>query len=302
MPPTTQQRAYPTGRFAPTPSGPLHFGSLLTAVASYLDIKSRGGRWLLRMDDLDPRRSSHASALSILEVLKRHGLRSDAPCVWQSERRPLYRDALASLRETKQVFECTCTRKMLNGHRIYPGTCRNLAIPPRSNQSTRFIAPAIKIVVEDAVQGGIQEHLANDCGDFVVFRRDGVAAYHLATVVDDADMGVTRVLRGADLLASTPRQVALARALGLSVPDFAHVPVLLDVRKRKASKSLAATPVQALSHAEIKRNIAWCMQLLGMSTPRLESHSPDSLLDWASKRFRLDQVPSVTVRSDFLCL
>ena len=302
MPPTTRQRAYPTGRFAPTPSGPLHFGSLLTAVASYLDIKSQGGRWLLRMDDLDPRRSSYESAHDILEVLQRHGLESDAPCVWQGERGPIYADALASLREINQAFECTCTRKKLKGHRIYPGTCRDLAIPPGPNRSTRFNAPAIKITVEDAVQGSIQEHLASDCGDFVVFRRDGVAAYHLATVVDDAQMGVTRVLRGADLLASAPRQVALARALGLSVPSFAHIPVVLDARKRKASKSLAATPVQALSQMEVKRNLAWCMQLLGLSTPRLGFHSPESLLDWASERFCLDQVPSVTVRSDFLCL
>ncbi len=292
----------PTGRFAPTPSGPLHFGSLLTAVASYLDIKSQGGRWLLRIDDLDPRRSSQESARDILEVLHRHGLSSDAPCVWQSERAPLYADALASLRETKQAFECTCTRKKLKGQRVYPGTCRYSAMPVRSNQSTRFIAPAIKVTVRDAVQGDIQEHLADDCGDFVIFRRDGVAAYHLATVVDDADMGVTRVLRGADLFASTPRQVALARALGLPVPCFAHIPVVLDARKRKASKSLAATPLQALSDVEVKRNLAWCMQLLGLSTPRLASHSPESLLDWASNRFCLGQVPAVTLRSDFLCV
>ena len=292
----------PTGRFAPTPSGPLHFGSLLTAVASFLDIKSKGGRWLLRMDDLDPRRSSLESACAILETLERHGLRSDAPCVWQSERVPLYADALASLRRSRQVFQCTCTRKKLKGHRIYLGTCRNRAIPLGSNQSTRFVAPATKITVEDAVQGEFQEDLATDCGDFVVFRRDGVVAYHLATVVDDADMGVTRVLRGADLLTSTPRQVALARALGLSVPSFAHVPVILDANKRKASKSLAATPVRALSDVEVKCNLAWCMQLLGMSTPRLDSHSPDSLLDWASKRFCLSQIPTVKVRSDFLCL
>lgn len=292
----------PTARFAPTPSGPLHFGSLLTAVASYLDIKSQGGRWLLRMDNLDPRRSRLESARAIVETLERHGLFSDAPCVWQSERGCLYAEALASLRKSGQVFQCTCTRKKLVGHRIYPGICRNAAIPVGANQSTRFIAPATKISIEDAIQGSLEEHPASGCGDFVVFRRDGVTAYHLATVVDDADMGITRVLRGADLFASTPRQVALAQALGYSVPSFAHVPVVLDARKRKASKSLAATPVQALSDLQVKCNLAWCMQLLGMSTPRLEAHSPDSLLDWASKRFQLDQVPRVALRSDFLCL
>lgn len=292
----------PTGRFAPTPSGPLHFGSLLTAVASYLDIKSRGGRWLVRMDDLDPRRSSLESARTILKTLERHGLSSDAPCVWQSQRGTLYADALNALRKAGSVFECTCTRKSLAGHAIYPGTCRNAALPVGAHQSTRFIAPEARITVKDAIQGEFEEHLASDCGDFVVFRRDGVTAYHLATVVDDADMGVTGIVRGADLLPSTARQVALAQALGHSVPCFAHIPVVLDANKRKASKRLAATPVRALSDLEVKCNLLWCMQLLGMPTPRLASHSPDSLLDWASKRFRLESVPSLALRSDFLCL
>ncbi len=290
------------GRFAPTPSGPLHFGSLLTALASYLDVKSRGGRWLLRMDDLDPQRSDHDTAVGIIATLERHGLISDAPCVWQSRRAPLYAQALATLRAAGQVFECTCSRKTLGEQRIYPGTCRRARIPPGPRQSTRFLAQAVMISIEDLVQGSFTQHLAHECGDFVVFRRDAVAAYHLATVVDDAAMGVTRVVRGADLLESTPRQVALAQSLGLPIPTFAHIPVVLDSQQRKASKRLAATPVAPLCETQVKCNLLWCMQLLGMSPPRPRAHSPASLLDWASRHFRLEQVPARPVCTDFVCL
>lgn len=254
------------------------------------------------MDDLDPHRSDRRTALDILATLERHGLESDAPCVWQSEREPLYQRALETLRRGGRVFECKCSRKRLAGHSLYPGNCRNSAIPPDPNQSTRFIAPAVTIKIRDEVQGDYQQHLATKCGDFVVYRRDSVTAYHLATVVDDADMGITRVVRGADLLESTPRQVALAEALGYRAPSFGHIPLVLDAQERKASKSLAATPVEALSETHVKCNLAWCLALLGMQSPSLHGHSPSSLLEWASKRFRIDQVPSVPVRSDFLCL
>ncbi len=135
-----------------------------------------------------------------------------------------------------------------------------------------------------------------------MYRRDSVTAYHLATVVDDADMGVTRVVRGADLIKSTPRQIALAEALGNRLPSFAHIPLVLDGQMRKASKNLATTPVEALCDDQVKCNLAWCLELLGMQTPSLHGHSPSSLLDWARKRFRIDQVPALPARSDFLCL
>ena len=299
----------PIGRFAPTPSGPLHFGSLLTAVASYLDIKSKGGRWLLRIDDLDTARTSRAQALDILDLLECHGLVSDITPVWQSERESLYREAIARLRQARQVFQCTCSRKTLAPTGvypgIYPGTCRHANLPLARDQSTRFMVPQAEVCFDDEVQGRYCESLAKSCGDFVVVRRDGFVAYHLATVVDDADLGVTRVVRGADLLASTPRQIALARALALPVPSFAHLPVLLDAQGRKASKRLASTPLgqaPSLAMSEVKRNLAACMQLLGLSTPRLAAHSPVSLLDWASERFELSRVPSEHTRSDFSCL
>jgi len=290
------------GRFAPTPSGPLHFGSLLTAVASYLDIKSKGGVWLLRIDDLDSTRTNREHAIDILNVLSRHGLSSDAPAVWQSERAALYSRAIERLRREAKIYQCSCSRKMLKGVATYPGTCREARIQVAANQSTRFVVPQQEVCVEDEVQGRYCERLAASCGDFVVVRRDGFVAYHLATVLDDADMHVTRVVRGADLLASAPRQIALATALGLRVPSFAHVPVVLDTRGHKASKSLASTPLDAISDFEIKQNLAACMQLLGLSPPRLAQHSPGSLLDWASKRFTLRRVPSVLTRSDFACL
>ncbi len=293
---------HPVGRFAPTPSGPLHFGSLLTAVASYLDIKSKGGVWLLRIDDLDIARSKREHALDILNVLSRHGLRSDSPAVWQSEREVLYSRAIERLRRDAKIYQCICSRKTLKGVAAYPGTCRHAHIKVAANQSTRFIVPQQELCVEDEVQGRYCQHLTTSCGDFVVVRRDGFVAYHLATVLDDADMHVTRVVRGADLLASTPRQIALAGALGLRVPSFAHVPVVPDASGHKASKSFASTPLDALCDFEIKQNLAACMQLLGLSPPRLTRHSPESLLNWASKRFTLRRVPSALTRSDFACL
>ena len=289
-------------RFAPTPSGPLHFGSLLTAVASYLDIKSKGGLWLVRIDDLDRARTSRAHALDILDVLARHGLVSDTPAVWQSQRAPLYADAVKRLAEAGQVFQCTCSRKTLEGSSVYPGTCREAGIAAAAGQSTRFMVPQAEVCVDDEVQGKFCQALAEVCGDFVVVRRDGFVAYHLATVVDDADLGVTRVVRGADLLASTPRQIALARALALPVPSFAHVPVVLDGDGRKASKSLASTALDATSPMHATQNLAACMQLLGLATPRLARHRPESLLRWAIKRFEVGRLPSIHARSDFFCL
>lgn len=291
-----------SGRFAPTPSGPLHFGSLLAALASYLDIKSRGGRWLLRMDDLDPHRTSRKIGLNIIETLASHGLASDAPCVWQSERQELYARALATLRTRGLVFECLCSRKQITGAPIYPGTCREAGVPCGPERSTRFLAPSTRISIADEVQGTFTQNLAEDCGDFIVFRRDRVAAYHLATVVDDADMAVTRVVRGADLLASTPRQVGLCQALGFAPPDFAHIPVLLDAENRKASKRLASTPVGGRLELELKCNLAWCMELLGLRTPQIREHSAESLLDWAVKHFHRDLIPRQAICSDFICL
>lgn len=290
------------GRFAPTPSGPLHFGSLLAAVASYLDIKSRGGLWLLRMDDLDPHRTKRKIGLDIIESLERHGLVSDAPCIWQSERHELYEGAIAKLRKREQVFECLCSRKQIAKAPIYPGTCRKAGVLPGPERSTRFLAPNIVICLEDGVQGPFVQDLAKDCGDFVVYRRDGVAAYHLATVVDDADMGITHILRGADLLASTPRQVGLCQALGLKPPSFAHIPVVVDARNRKASKRLASTPIDSRAELQVKCNLAWCMELLGLRTPTIRGHSTESLLRWATQRFSLDLIPKQGVRSDFICL
>ena len=292
----------PTGRFAPTPSGPLHFGSLLTAVASYLDIKSKDGTWLVRIDDLDESRTNRELALGIIEMLERHGLTSDAPPVWQSERGELYADAINRLRASGHLFQCACSRKSLRGLTIYPGTCRYANLRVAAQQSTRFIVPNRDIRFEDEVQGGIYEHLTETCGDFVVIRRDGFVAYHLATVVDDADLSVSHVVRGADLLVSTARQISLANALDVAVPNFAHLPVVLDREGRKASKSLAATPVSAITDTEANRNLAACMQLLGLNTPRLSQHSPESLLDWARRRFELRRIPRVQTRSDFLCL
>lgn len=240
------------GRFAPSPTGPLHFGSLIAALASYCDARHAGGEWLVRIEDVDVPRSRAGAERAILEALARYGFAWDGPVVRQSERTALYAAALARLVAAGDAYECACTRRELEsaplgpaGERVYPGTCRD-GIPAgrarRTQRAWRVRVGGGSAVVDyrDRLGGRVVQDLVRDVGDFVVKRADGLFAYQLAVVVDDAQAGVTDVVRGADLAASTPRQIFLQRRLGYPTPSYLHVPVAVDASGLKLSKETRA--------------------------------------------------------------
>ena len=246
----TPPAAPPRGRFAPSPTGALHFGSLVAAVGSYADARAAGGQWLVRVDDLDREREVAGAADLILRALDRFGLHWDGVPVYQSRRTDAYAQALAKLRERGLTFPCGCSRREIAARGrpgpegpIYPGTCRNGLPPGRLPRSERLRMTADRLIITDRIHGEIVQHSASEVGDFVLRRADGIHAYQLAVVIDDADAGIDRVVRGADLLLSTPRQVHLQRLLDLPTPTYAHLPVALSADGHKLSKSHAALPV-----------------------------------------------------------
>ncbi len=228
------------GRFAPSPTGPLHFGSLVAAVGSYLEAKSRGGAWLLRMEDLDTPRAQPGAADAILRTLEACGMAWDGDIVYQSRRSVAYRAALAHLEAQGLVYACGCSRREIadsglgpDGALIYPGTCRNGLAPGKQARAIRVCVDHERIDFEDLVQGNLNQDLAAEVGDFVLRRADGLYAYQLAVVVDDAEQKITDVVRGADLLDSTPRQIYLQRRLGLPAPRYLHLPAASNRADRR---------------------------------------------------------------------
>ena len=255
------------GRFAPSPTGPLHFGSLVAALASYLEAKAAGGRWLLRMEDLDRPREQPGAADAILRALDRFGLAWDGPVQYQSARRDRYRAVLEDLARRGLAYPCGCTRKeledsvlALDGARVYPGTCRLGLAPGKSARALRARTHRAPIAFEDRFQGRREQDVEREVGDFVLRRADGLVAYQLAVVVDDWDQGVTDVVRGADLLDSTARQIHLQRLLGAPTPRYAHVPVALNAAGEKLSKQAGARP---LDLADPRAELARARRFLG---------------------------------------
>lgn len=238
------------GRFAPSPTGPLHFGSLVAALASYLAARSAGGKWLLRMEDLDKPREQPGAADDILRALDKLGLEWDGPVIYQSTRLERYRAVLDDLARRGFAYPCACTRRELedsalaiDGSRIYPGTCRRGLAPGKAARSVRVRTHGAPIGFADAVQGWLEQRVEIEVGDFVLLRADGITAYQLAVVVDDLDQGITDVVRGADLLDSTARQIHLQRLLGARTPRYAHVPVVVNAAGEKLSKQTGAQPL-----------------------------------------------------------
>jgi glutamyl-Q tRNA(Asp) synthetase len=238
------------GRFAPSPSGPLHFGSLVAALASWLDARAAAGRWLVRIEDLDKPRVLPGAAGDILRTLRALGLEWDGEVLYQGRREALYRDALERLRA--HTYWCGCSRREIadsslglavDGARIYPGSCRAGLAPGRRARALRVSVPAEEIRFVDRLQGVQTQVLSRDVGDFVLQRADGLFAYQLAVVVDDAAQGVSDVVRGADLLDSTARQIHLQRLLGVPTPRYLHVPVAVNARGEKLSKQSGARAV-----------------------------------------------------------
>jgi len=275
------------GRFAPSPTGPLHFGSLLAAVASYLQARSQSGAWLLRIDDIDPPREISGAADDIIATLDSHGFEWDEPILWQSRRLDYYRSRTNSLLADDLAFRCTCSRQDVraSGNHgrsgpIYPGNCRN-------KQLTSIDAPAAAIRAraggghvrfEDAARGA-QERLAQrDYGDFIVQRRDGLPAYNMASVADDAAQGITEVVRGVDLLESTAIQIRLQQMLNYPTPAYMHLPLALNSAGQKLSKQNSALSVSTLDRSY---NILNCLSFLEQNPPaELKGAGLAKVWDW----------------------
>jgi len=276
------------GRFAPSPTGPLHAGSMLTALASWLDARAAGGEWHLRIEDLDPPRCLTGAEREILLSLAGWGLHHDGPLVRQSQRTDAYQTALQRL--GGEVYACACSRREIADSSVhgidgpvYPGTCRS-GPGARAGRALRVRVEDADLVVVDRLQGEVRQNLARDTGDFVVRRADGLFAYQLAVVIDDAELGVTDVVRGADLLASTPRQLHLQRLLGLAVPRYLHLPVLADAAGEKLSKQTLASPVLATDAATLLDPL---LALLGQSptgSGRLERRLARAVEQWDAGR------------------
>jgi glutamyl-Q tRNA(Asp) synthetase len=266
----------PTGRFAPSPTGPLHLGSLVAAVGSWLFTRREGGRWLVRMEDLDAPRVVPGSAEEILAALERYGLTWDGDVVYQSQRTSLYDDVLATLRAKNLVYDCGCSRADLlraasapvGREPIYPGTCRDGLPSGRTPRAVRLRTSHEIIRFDDMIRGRIEEDVAMETGDFVVRRADGVYAYQLAVVVDDAAQGVTQVVRGADLLTSTARQIALQQALTLPIPSYAHLPLVVNADGSKLGKRDGALPLPSLEEKRVGETLAFALTYLGVEAAR----------------------------------
>lgn len=276
------------GRFAPSPTGPLHQGSLLAAVASWLDARSHDGTWLIRMEDLDRPREVPGAADHILTTLARFGLTSGEPILYQSTRTDAYARALASLAARGLAYRCRCTRSEIHGP--YDGRCRDLGITDPDSAWRLRLEPGTTIAFEDVIQGHLQFPVAS-LGDPVLMRRDGIAAYQLAVVVDDAFQRITHVVRGADLLDSTAWQIALAHALELPVPSFAHVPLLTEPDGRKLAKSRRSLAVTGMAPGE---ELAATLALLGLPlTSQLKAASVSDILHWAVQHWSPQAVAGI---------
>ena len=284
FPPPAPAVAY-RGRFAPTPSGPLHLGSLLTALASWLQARSRGGTWLLRIDDLDTARCPAGADQIILRQLEAHGLLWDETPLYQHHRIGIYHEVLHSLAARSLLYACGCTRRALKQRSIsgpddlvYGGHCREAGLPA-SHHALRLRVQSGKLEMHDAWQGNRVRDLQTEIGDFIVVRSDGVPGYQLASVLDDRDAGITEVVRGSDLIGSSLRQLYLFSQLGLQAPAFLHLPVLTDADGRKLSKQNHAAP---LDIGCTGLNLWRCLRWLGQDPPGLLSTAPAAeLLDWA---------------------
>jgi glutamyl-Q tRNA(Asp) synthetase len=268
----------------------LHFGSLVAAIGAWLFARAGGGRWLVRIEDLDAPRVVPGSAEEILEALRRYGLQWDGDVVRQSERSALYDGAIEKLRHRGLLYECACSRAdlqraasaPLGAEPVYPGTCREGLPPGRTARALRFRAPDEVIAFDDVIAGRVEENVARQTGDFVVKRADESYAYQLAVVVDDTEQGITQVVRGGDLLSSTARQIALQRALDLPTPDYAHLPLVVGPDGTKLGKRDGALPLPTLGEERIANTLTAALHILGMEASSL----PEALGQFDPKRIR----------------
>ncbi|WP_171458299.1 tRNA glutamyl-Q(34) synthetase GluQRS [Acinetobacter sp. ANC 4910] len=273
------------GRFAPSPTGPLHFGSLLTAVASYCDAKAQQGQWYVRIEDTDIPRIYPGSEQHILECLDAFQLYPDAEIIFQKDRLDLYEAVIDQLHLAGQVYACACTRKMLGSNHIYAGTCRDLALP-FEQQAIRVKVADQSICFQDRLQGQHCSNLKEDLGDFVLKRRDGIINYQLAVVVDDYLQGITHVVRGADLLDNTERQIWLAQLLGYPTLSYMHLPLAMNAQGQKLSKQNLA---QALDPTQAPKLLQ--QALLALHQPAVDLDQPEIMLQQAVLQWNTNLIP-----------
>ena len=296
------------GRFAPSPTGPLHFGSIIAALGSYLEALANQGRWLVRIDDLDPPREQAGAVDDILETLSGFGFEWHGEVFYQSNRSAAYEDALAELSNNDLTYICLCSRKTvfeagLSGPygTMYPGTCRELNLPSRKRSSIRIRVPDKDISLDDKIQGLYSQNLAQEIGDFVLKRRDGLYSYHLAVALDDAEQGITHIVRGIDLLESTPRQIFLQQQLKLPTPEYTHLPIAVDGNGDKLSKQTYAAPVD-VDHATTILFLA--LQFLGQQPPaELKRETLDTIWQWAKQHWNMQNIPKqkeITVDDNYV--
>ena len=285
------------GRFAPSPTGPLHFGSLVTAIASYLDAKANNGLWLVRIDDIDPPREPKGSSDKILQQLEEHGLYWDDEVLYQSQRSEAYLSAIKKLEENDVIFSCHCSRKQFQGEAAVhnypcqsdnPSTLSSLRLRVKDNKLIEFY---------DLIQGYQNQSIKEHVGDIVLYRKEKLFSYQLAVVVDDAYQGVTNIIRGSDLLSVTPRQIYLQKLLGLRTPFYGHIPVVVTKNGDKLSKqNLNAASLDSQS---VQKNLVTAINWLGLIVPDklLKRNNPDELIKWAIDKWNIDTVPCVMENS-----
>ena len=286
------------GRFAPSPTGPLHFGSLIAAVGSYLDARTQGGEWLVRMEDVDAARNVPGAADAILQTLGDFGFEWDGAVLYQSSRFEAYAEALERLRRAGLAYGCACSRKEIadsatrpavDGGLAYAGTCRAGLPDGREARAWRLRVDDEAIAFDDRVQGRVVQHLESDVGDFVLRRADGLFAYQLAVVVDDDFQGILQVVRGADLLASTPRQIWLQQCLGFASPGYAHLPVATNAVGEKLSKQTLA---RALASDSAAAELVRALGFLGQAVPAdLGRATVAEVWGWARENWSFAAIP-----------
>ncbi|PTR10294.1 glutamyl-Q tRNA(Asp) synthetase [Nitrosospira sp. Nsp5] len=284
------------GRFAPSPTGPLHFGSLVAAVGSYLEARSRHGEWLVRIENLDPSREIPGASKEILSTLEILGMEWDGEVVYQSRRNEAYQAALILLKNKNLIYPCVCSRKEIADSSItgidgpiYPRTCHRGLPDTERLQALRVRTDNNPIEIKDVLRGLVRQRLESDIGDFVLRRADGIFAYQLAVVVDDAEQGVTHVVRGEDLLNSTPRQVYLQQLLGYPTPVYMHLPVVVNTLGEKLSKQTHAAPIVT---ADPVSQLIMAIRFLGRKPPaELAEGDVASFWKWATKNWKPEMIP-----------
>jgi glutamyl-Q tRNA(Asp) synthetase len=284
------------GRFAPSPTGLLHFGSLVAAVGSYLEAKSRQGEWMVRIENLDPSREIAGISEKILNTLQVLGMEWDGEVVYQKQRYKAYQTALAVLERQHLIYPCVCSRKEIADSTItgidgpiYPDTCRGRFLHDGCHGARRIRTDNRQILFEDTLQGRVLQRLHSDIGDFVLRRADGVFAYQLAVVVDDAEQGITHVVRGRDLLNSTSRQIYLQQLLGYSTPSYLHLPVVANAQGTKLSKQTCATPIDV---SDPMPQLMTAVRFLGQTPPaELIRSNVSTFWKWATENWKPGRIP-----------